>query len=487
MQGETRRLFTPEFNGSLQIEARPERLSSEAGAILQREVLERLGIIDWLVERLHDPRDPALITHPLSELLRTHILLLGQGWRDQDDADRLRHDSVLRLAVSDRKSISPLLAPSPGADGSSQLQVPHGLASQPTLSRLVRSLSSQANRCALNEALLELASRRIKALNRGHRLRDLTLDIDSLPVEVHGHQPGSEHNGHFHARVYHPLIATAAQTGDLLSVLLREGNVHTAEGSLEFILPLIDRVERDLCRVAAVRFDAGFPDERLLGGLEQRKTHYVARLKNNAVLDRMAAPYLTRPPGRPPLEPRTWWYEMTYRAGSWTRDRRVVLVVMEREGELLLHHFWLVTSYSWKEKPGSDLLDHYRERGTAEGYWGELMTVLAPALSSSPRQKTHYRNEIPTDLTPPCNSFAHNETLLLLNAIAYNVLHVGRVLIERVTGDGWSLGRFRERLLRVASRMVVHSRRAVLILEQTAVELWNGLWKQLGQLRLAES
>src|SRR5512143_3016082 len=101
MQGETRRLFTPEFNGSLQIEARPERLSSESGAILQREVLERLGIIDWLVERLHDPRDPALVTHSLSELLRTHILLLGQGWRDQDDADRLRHDSVLRLAVSD--------------------------------------------------------------------------------------------------------------------------------------------------------------------------------------------------------------------------------------------------------------------------------------------------------------------------------------------------------------------------------------------------
>jgi hypothetical protein len=43
------------------------------------------------------------------------------------------------------------------------------------------------------------------------------------------------------------------------------------------------------------------------------------------------------------------------------------LVVMEREGELLLHHFWLVTSYSWKEKPGSDLLDHYRERASVIG------------------------------------------------------------------------------------------------------------------------
>jgi hypothetical protein len=49
---------------------------------------------------------------------------------------------------------------------------------------------------------------------------------------------------------------------------------------------------------------------------------YVARLKGNAVLARLAAPFLNRPPGRPPAEGRLWTYELRYRAGSWSRERR---------------------------------------------------------------------------------------------------------------------------------------------------------------------
>jgi hypothetical protein len=74
--GEDLTLFRAEFNGSLRIEAQPERLTSEAGAIATREVMERLGIIAWLGERIVDPRDPRLLTHSIAELLRTSLLLL---------------------------------------------------------------------------------------------------------------------------------------------------------------------------------------------------------------------------------------------------------------------------------------------------------------------------------------------------------------------------------------------------------------------------
>ncbi len=76
--------------------------------MLLREVDERLGLTRWLGERLTDTRDESRITHSLRELVRTHLLLLAQGWRDQDDADALREDAALRLAVSDRKSTVPL-------------------------------------------------------------------------------------------------------------------------------------------------------------------------------------------------------------------------------------------------------------------------------------------------------------------------------------------------------------------------------------------
>ena len=49
-------------------------------------------ILDWLKARLDDPRVEELITHPLSELLRTELLCMALGWRDQDDADALRDD-----------------------------------------------------------------------------------------------------------------------------------------------------------------------------------------------------------------------------------------------------------------------------------------------------------------------------------------------------------------------------------------------------------
>jgi hypothetical protein len=479
--------FRAEFNGSLRLEGRPERLTSETGAIVLREAMERLGLISWLNEHLQDPRRPEYVTHSLSELVRTSLLLLGQGWRAQDDADALRHDAALRIAVSDRKGVGPLETRAPQEDGTAPSKnpaVPKGLASQPTLSRFVEILSTEHNRATLRLGLLEGAARRIRALRGGHRYRYLTLDLDSLPIDVHGEQPGSEYNGHYHGRIYHPLIASVAETGDLLDVKLREGNAHTAEGGLDFLLPLLDHAERELCQVAAVRVDAGFPEETFLGALERRGTPYVARVKNNAVLNRMAEPYLKRPVGRPPEQPRTWFHELTYKAKSWSHARRVVLVVLERTGQLFLDHFWLITNWAADQMDGPALLEMYRERGTAEGHMGELMDVLRPALSSVARPKSHYRGrELPSQPDRSIDAFAHNEAILLLNALAYNLVHAGRALMETATGEGWSLRHFRARVLRVAGRILVHSRQATLILGEGATKLWHALWSQLTAFR----
>jgi hypothetical protein len=469
------------FNGSIRVEARPERLTGEGGALILREIIERLGIHKWLVQRLHDPRDPELITHPLSELLVTTLILMGLGWRDRDDADALRDDPLLRLSVSERRGVSPLET-RPRQEGvplSKNPPVPDALASQPTLSRLVHNLSTPDNRGHLQDALVESCARRIKAGRDGHRMRYVTLDVDSVPIEVHGQQAGSAYNGHYHARIYHPLMCSIAETGDILGAKLRPGNVHTAEGGLDFILPLIDKVEASLCQVASVRFDAGFPEDGLLDALEQRGRPYVSRIKNNPVLDRLAAPYLIRPVGRPPAEPRMWFHELTYQAQSWCRARRAVLVVQERPGELWLHHFWLLTNWTQEQMPAEALLQLYRERGTAEGHQGELMSVLAPALSSSARQKSHYRGEALKKVYSCTDAFAHNEVLLLLNLLAYNVLHVARVLLESGTDEGLSLKRLRERVLRIPGRLLLHGRRVVLIMGQSAATLWQRLWKKL--------
>jgi hypothetical protein len=447
-----------------------------------------LGIIAYLADRLDDPRDPDGVTHPLGEMLRTWIILLALGWRDQDDADALRDDAAMRLAASDRRGDGPLKTRTPEQrEKNHNPEVPDGLASQPTRSRLARALSTVSNREVLRDGLLEIAARRYTTMRGGARSRYLTIDVDSLPIQVEGHQPGSAHNGHYHARVYHPLVATVGATGDILDVQLREGNVHTAAGALGFITALIDRVEGRMCQVASVRIDAGFPEEELLGALEARDRGYVARVKNNARLDARAEPLLRRPAGRRPKEPREWFHEMTYAADSWSRERRVVLVVQERPDELYLHHFWLITNWTSEQMSGEQLLALYRVRGTAEGHMGELMNVLEPALSSSPRQKSNYAGAPIARNYPSGDSFAINEVLLLLNAIAYNVMHAARVMVEQETGEGCSIMRVRERVLRVAARVITHARTVIVVVEQAAVDMWRRLWKQLLVFRVADA
>lgn len=494
--GETQHtLFPLDFNRAIRIEDRPERLTADAGVLALRQIDHRLGLTDWLARQLTDPRNPDLITHPQVELLRTRLYLIAQGQRDANNADRLGLDPAFRLAVSQRRGISPLRNPADtrqaaetdAARGWPQAatatRVPHALASQPTLSRLLATLAAEDNRRVLRCSLLESARRHLHAIRkqaarRGddhRRLRAGTLDIDSYAVVVHGHQPGARYNGHYRTVCYHPLAAQFAPTSDWLDMTLREGHVHTAHEAARFLFDLLERVETELCQVSDVRGDAGFPEEELLAGLEARRKPYVFRLKTNAVLDRMIEPYLHRPPGRPPAEPRLWLYEFDYQAESWSRPRRVVGVVREVPDELFLDFFFLVTSWTLEQKDAAALLEHYRQRGTFESHLGEFKDAFDPALSSSPRVKTHYRGRPPTKRYDSRDAFACNEALLLLHALAFNLANVGRKGLEHTTRCGWTIRSFREHLLKTPARVLLHARRAVVVINDIAAYYWQCL------------
>src|SRR5215203_3859677 len=171
---------------SIHLQARPECVSGESGTLLMRQLMDRLGYPELLARHLLDPRDVARVTHPFEELLRTALLMLVQGWGDQSDVQLLRDDPALRLAVSIRRGQRPLRE----AEG----REPDGLCSQPTLSRLLQDLGLPENVSGLLAFLLDAAERRLRlrlGLRQGVRLRETTVDLDSLPREAFGHQPGS--------------------------------------------------------------------------------------------------------------------------------------------------------------------------------------------------------------------------------------------------------------------------------------------------------
>ena len=71
----------------------------------------------------------------------------------------------------------------------------------------------------------------------------LTIDLDSTICETYGlFKEGACHHGYTGQRGYHPLLAIAAGTGDVLMARLRQGRANTARGAAHFLRETISRV-----------------------------------------------------------------------------------------------------------------------------------------------------------------------------------------------------------------------------------------------------
>lgn len=472
MSEKTALIFPITFNLSLKVKTAPDLISSDGGAVPLREIDKRLKFTDRLAKKLIDRREKSLVIFKFSELLRTRIFLIAQGWKDENDADRLRRDPAFRAAVSTLKGQSPL---KPAAERGKT----EGLASQPTLSRLTGALATDENLETLNN---ELAANNLQFIKttRKRRFRHATIDVDSFPLETYGNQMGSRHNGYYRYRCYHPLVAMLAETGNIIKVKLRDGHCHTADGLVDFLSPLIKNVKGKIAQSISVRGDAGMPSETLFNLLEKKhKVKYCFRLKTNAVLDRLAKPFLAEFEKQPKCSRKEMAVELTYRAASWSRARRVVLMIVDESGQLDFfkpyNYFFLVTNWTEDKKSGLDLLEFYRQRGTMERWIGEFKDVLAPSLSCSTRPRGD-NIELTRD------DFACNEALLMLNALAYNLMNISRRLMERATGDGWSLRRFREQVLKSAVRFSLSGRQIFAWVAEPAAKLWHLLGGAIASL-----
>ena len=88
----------------------------------------------------------------------------------------------------------------------------------------------------------------------------LTIDLDSTICETYGlAKEGARHHGYTGDRGYHPLLANAAGTGEVLMARLREGRANTARGAAHFLRETVGRVRYGGARgQLTVRADSGF-------------------------------------------------------------------------------------------------------------------------------------------------------------------------------------------------------------------------------------
>jgi len=108
----------------------------------------------------------------------------------------------------------------------------------------------------------------------------LVIDVDSTICEVAGKAKGGAGYGYTKVLGYHPILATRADTGEVLHARMRKGQANTQRGARRFIDELVARVRRaGATGELTMRFDAGFWSNDTIKVLNRHQVRYTMAVR----------------------------------------------------------------------------------------------------------------------------------------------------------------------------------------------------------------
>jgi hypothetical protein len=170
---EQRETIRPEFNPAIMIDFHGAKITSERVFCYCERIDERFGILGPIGSELAGTRFWVHSKHTQLQMVRQRVYQITAGYEDCNDADFLRIDPALRLAIGKGDEAG---------------------AGRPRLSRLENEvLGTEAVLTALEKALM----RSNDALMKRKKKQRLILDVDSTEDPAHGKQEHVAFNGHF--------------------------------------------------------------------------------------------------------------------------------------------------------------------------------------------------------------------------------------------------------------------------------------------------
>jgi hypothetical protein len=352
-------------------------VTSDAGALLLREVDRRIDLLSRLAGCFDDHRDGRYVRHGVRQMVAQRVYGLALGYEDLNDHDQLREDPL--LAVLSGK-------PRVGEDA---------LAGKSTLNRLELS-TEQPNRykkiaCrqgAFDELLVELY---LEAHPGPPELIVLDLDVTDLPL--HGHQEGRFFHGYYDEYCYLPLYIFAGE--HLLCARLRTADQDAAAGAKEEVERIVGQIRSKWPEAnIIVRADSGFCREELMAWCEQNHVGYVLGFARNDRLRRIIGPQmeeaarLQKQSGAAARVFAEFDYQTT--TGSWSKVRRVVAKAEQLEGKQ--NPRYVVTNLSAEQWPAQALYEQlYCARGEMENRIKEQLSLFATRVSTETMKANQVR------------------------------------------------------------------------------------------------
>lgn len=401
--------FVPPVDIPLTADFQGGRLTSDGGWCWVAEADAALAVTERLAAVVPAPRRRS--RHAPQALLRQRLYQITAGYADQNDADALRSDPLLKVVCGRLPEADP------------------DLASQPTLSRFENAFS--ARDCyRLAEALGAVY---LHERERHGLPTHILLDVDSTDDPVHGAQEGRAYHGYYRQHMYHPLLVFDGETGHLITAVLRPGTVHAGHGVLAILQRIVARLRERWPDVAiTLRADAGFAKPVLFAWCEAEGIRYTIGLVTNPRLLALAAPLVDAAQtasdqaegGKVRLID-----EAPYQADSWETPRRVII-----KAEILAPGPNIRFVVTTRTEDPERIYDTYVDRGQTENWIKDLkLACFADRLS--------------------CHRFLANQVRLLLHAAAYTLLHALRAWLVAAGSEKLTLETLRLRLLKIGGRV----------------------------------
>ena len=248
--------FSLQSNRQIKINFDGGDLSSDAGLLLIKEFISKLGI-ERLLNRSFKTNDSAVFRyHTDRDNLLQMIYMIMVGYFEDDASDELTKDPIFK-AVLEKSA----------------------LASQPTVSRFFNRMDEDTLKQF--QEISQILRKRIYSIQMPQAV---ILDLASTLLAAYGKQEGRAFNFHYRSNGYHPLVCYDGITGDLIKIQLRDGAAYSCTGVTDFLQPILDEYLNDYPTIhLLLRGDSGFATPDLYKQCEENGTSYVIRLMENFI------------------------------------------------------------------------------------------------------------------------------------------------------------------------------------------------------------
>ena len=332
-----------------------QKLTSFSGLIIFQKLFKKLSLQEKLRQCFkHRKVSPIFGDATIVLLLVVHLLL---GYRE------LRHLSFYQ----DDPMVKRLL----------------NLKKLPDVATISRTLSDMDDESV--SRYLTIANILVLNRLRTQSLPRVTLDFDGSVIGTNRYAEGTAVGFNLKKkgqRSYYPLFCTVAQTGQVLNLLHRPGNVHDSKGAEDFILECVKQVRNTLPNtIIEVRMDGAFFSETIISALENHQVQYTVSVPFERLL--ALKDKVDKRCKWIDLDHTSDYFELHWKPKSWGHKKRFIAVRQARKtqqkGPVQLDIF-TPSDYHWEYKviltnkkiKVKKVVSYHNGRGSQESIFAEL-------------------------------------------------------------------------------------------------------------------